>query len=193
MSSKGAGISFGYARVSTGDQKADLQVDALREQGVEQDRIYIDVASGRRAERPELSSLLKALREGDELIVWRLDRIGRSTKDLLGLVEQLSARGITFVSLHEMIETRSATGKLMLTFFAALAAFERDLLVERTNAGLAAARARGRKGGRPPALMARDVHLARTMLTDANVSVTEVAKHFKIGRNTLYRSLRREE
>jgi len=186
-------MKFGYARVSTGDQKADLQVDALLAHGVKQDRIYIDVASGRRAERPELSSLLKALREGDELIVWRLDRIGRSTKDLLGLVEQLSARRISFVSLHERIETRSATGKLMLTVFAAIAAFERDLLVERTNAGLAAARARGRKGGRPPALMARDIHLARTMLADANVSVTEVAKHFKIGRNTLYRSLRRGE
>lgn len=185
-------MRFGYARVSTGNQCPDLQIDALRAYGVSEDRIYIDVGSGRRFDRPELQALLKAMREGDELVVWRLDRIGRSTKDLLAVVEQLGRRDIAFVSLQERIETSSATGKLMLTVFAAIASFERDLLAERTKAGLEAARARGRKGGRPPSLKPADIRLARTMLSDKSVSVTEVARHFKVGRNTLYRSLRQE-
>lgn len=185
-------MKFGYARVSTGDQRLDLQLDALRVHGVEQDRIYVDVGGGRDFNRLELNALLRALRDGDELVVWRLDRVGRSTKDLLDTVERLTARGISFVSLQERIETSSAAGKLMLTVFAAIAAFERDLLAERTKAGLASARARGRKGGRPPSLKPADVRLARTMLADKSVSVTEVAKHFKVGRNTLYRSLRKE-
>lgn len=177
-------MKFGYARVSTSDQKADLQIYALLGHGVERGRI--DIASERRAERPEPNSLLKALRGGGELVVWRLDRIGRSTKDVLGLVDQFAVRCVEFVSLHEWIETKSATGKLMLTVFAAIAGIERDLLAERANAGLAAARARGRKGDRSPAVMATDIRLARTTLSDSSVYVTDVAKHFKIGRNTLY-------
>jgi len=105
-------MKFGYARVSTSDQKADLQVDALLSVGVERGRIYIDVASGRRADRPALSAMLKAMREGDKLVVWRLDRIGRSAKDLLALVENLPMREVVFSSLHERIETKTASGKL---------------------------------------------------------------------------------
>jgi DNA invertase Pin-like site-specific DNA recombinase len=186
-------MKFGYVRVSTADQNPDLQTDALLKHGVDPDRIYVDIGSGRNFDRPELRALLKALRQGDELVVWRLDRIGRSTKDLLATVEQLGAQGIDFTSLHERIETSSAGGKLMLTVFAAIAAFERDLLIERTNAGLASARARGRKGGRPQLLKKSDVRLARTMLADKTVTVTEVAQHFGVGRNTLYRALGKGE
>lgn len=193
MSSKWVNMKFGYARVATANQNAELQVDALLAKGVGRDKIYVAVASGRHADRSDLNSLLKALCEGVELIVWRLDRIGRSTKNLFGLVDQLAARGVEVTSLQERIEIRSAPGKLMLTGFAAIASFACDLLVERTNAGLVAARARGRKGGRPPALLANNLRLARAMLADANVSVTDGAKHFKIRRNTLYRSLRRGE
>ena len=131
------------------------------------------------------------MRAGDEIVVWRLDRAGRSTKDLLAIIDQLSAREIGFTSLQERIETTSATGKLMLTVFAAIATFERDLLAERTKAGLTAARARGRIGGRPPALQSSQIRLARTMLADKAITVTEVARHFNVGRNTLYRSLGR--
>ncbi len=185
-------MKFGYARVSTAEQRVDLQADALKAHGVDGSRIYVDIGSGRRFDRPEFQAVLKAMRKGDELVVWRLDRAGRSTKDLLAMIEALTERGIGFTSLHERIETSSASGKLMLTVFAAMAAFERDLLSERTKAGLAAARARGRKGGRPPALGQAQVRLAKTMLADDTVSVTEVARHFNVGRNTLYRSLRRE-
>lgn len=185
-------MEFGYARVSTADQCVDLQIDALKSHGVDEARIYVDVGSGRRFDRAELQAVLKAMREGDELVVWRLDRVGRSTKDLLATVEKLADRGIGFTSLQERIETTSAGGKLMLTVFAAMAAFERDLLSERTKAGLAAARARGRQGGRPPALGPAQIRLAKTMLADDTVTVTEVARHFNVGRNTLYRSLRRE-
>lgn len=189
---KGKLMRFGYARVSTQDQKLDLQLDALRSHGILDKHIFVDVGSGRSFDRPQLCALLRAVRDGDELAVWRLDRIGRSTKDLISTVEDLNGRGVNFVSLHERIETASAAGRLMLGVFAAIASFERDLLVERTNAGLHAARARGRKGGRPPSLGPSELRLARSMLADQSVSVTEVARHFKVGRNTLYRSLKRE-
>ena len=185
-------MKFGYARVSTADQRPDLQVDALRAHGVAEERVYVEVGTGKGFERPQLQAVLKAVRAGDELVVWRLDRVGRSTADLLATVENLAQRSVSFCSLQERIETGSAAGRLMLTVFAALAAFERDLLSERTKAGLAAARSRGRRGGRPPALGPRQVRLARPMLADVTVSVAEVARHFGVGRTTLYRSLRRE-
>lgn len=185
-------MRFGYTRVSTSDQVSDHQHDALIAAGVDADRIYADVGSGARFDRPGLQSLLKALRPGDQLVVGSLDRIGRSTKNLLATVDELSRRGIEFVSLRENIDTSTATGKLTLTIFAAIAAFERELLVERTRAGIGAARARGRNGGRPRSLKPADVRLARTMLADRQVTVTEVAAHFQIGRTTLYRALNRE-
>lgn len=185
-------MKLGYTRVSTADQTSDLQYDALVCAGVDPGRVYADVGSGARFDRPQLAALFRALRSGDQLVVCSLDRIGRSTKDLLQIVDDLQRNGVEFVSLRENIDTSSATGKLVLTVFAAFAAFERELLVERTKAGLGSARARGRKGGRPRVMQPKDVRLARSMLKDNKISVSEVASHFNVGRNTLYRALSRE-
>lgn len=141
---------IGYARVSTHEQNLDLQRDELDRAGVE--TIYEDQASGKSAERPELQHCLKALRAGDTLTVWRLDRLGRNLQDLIRIVTELEGKGVTFKSLKESIDTRGPAGKLVFHLFAALAQFERELLGERTMAGLDAARARGRKGGRPASL-----------------------------------------
>ena len=138
---------IGYARVSTHEQNLDLQRDELAHAGVAV--IYEDHASGKSADRPELQHCLKALREGDTLIVWRLDRLGRNLQDLIRIVTDLEAKGVTFKSLKESIDTRGPAGKLVFHLFAALAQFERELVRERTLAGLEAARSRGRKGGRP--------------------------------------------
>jgi DNA invertase Pin-like site-specific DNA recombinase len=144
---------IGYARVSTDDQHLDLQRDALTKAGC--GVVYEEKASGKSADRPELAQALKALRAGDTLTVWRLDRLGRSLPDLVCIVFGLEQRGIGFESLTERIDTTSATGRLTFHLFAALAEFERNLIRERTQAGLAAARARGRKGGRRPKLDAQ--------------------------------------
>ncbi|EIS1986554.1 recombinase family protein, partial [Salmonella enterica] len=147
---------IGYARVSTDDQNLHLQRDALVAAGCE--IIYEDKASGKSTARPELDNCLKALRPGDTLVVWRLDRLGRSLGDLVKVVTNLiDERGVGFLSLQEQIETNSASGKLIFHVFAALAEFERNLISERTRAGLDAARARGRKGGRKPKLAPKDI------------------------------------
>ena len=135
---------IGYARVSTGDQSLSLQQDALQQAGC--GTLYEDVASGKNTDRPELSNCLKALRAGDTLVVWRLDRLGRSLPDLVRIVAELESRGIQFESLQERIDTSTATGRLVFHLFGSLAEFERNLIRERTLAGLAAARARGRQG-----------------------------------------------
>jgi DNA invertase Pin-like site-specific DNA recombinase len=145
------GQRIGYARVSTDDQNLDLQL-ALHKAGIGDDRLYSDTASGKDVERKELAACLKALREGDTLVVWRLDRLGRSLPDLVRIVGELEQKGVSFESLTEKIETGSAAGKLVFHVFAALAEFERNLIRERTRAGLVAARARGRAGGRKPKL-----------------------------------------
>ncbi|MBU2788349.1 recombinase family protein [Acidithiobacillus sp. VAN18-1] len=176
---------IGYARVSTDDQNLDLQRDALKASGCA--TIYEEHASGKNTERPELSHCLKALRAGDTLVVWRLDRLGRSLQDLVRIVGELESRGIGFESLTERIEASSTTGKLVFHLFAALAEFERNLIRERTFAGLKAARARGRKGGRPPKLDARQVREIRALLKDPHVRVIDVAKRYKISRATLYK------
>jgi DNA invertase Pin-like site-specific DNA recombinase len=137
----------GYARVSTVDQRLDLQQDALRDAGCE--RIFTDTASGAKAARPGLTAALETCRAGDILVVWKLDRLGRSLTHLVETVHALATRGIGFRSLQEQLDTTTSGGKLIFHIFASLAEFERDLIRERTNAGLAAARARGRKGGRP--------------------------------------------
>ncbi len=141
---------FGYARVSTADQNPDLQLDALRAAGCS--RIFIDYASGAKTARPELARALDHLRAGDTLIVWKLDRLGRSLPHLVETVKALSDRDVGLRSLQDPIDTTTPGGRLVFHVFAAMAEFERDLIRERTNAGLAAARARGRVGGRPPAL-----------------------------------------
>ncbi len=176
---------IGYARVSTDDQHLDLQRDALGKAGCAD--IYEEKLSGKHAERPILQQCLRALRPGDTLVVWRLDRLGRSLPDLVRIVAELESRGVGLESLTEKIETTSAAGRLVFHVFAALAEFERNLIRERTRAGLEAARARGRKGGRPPKLDARQIREIRQLLKDPDVRVTDVAKRYGVCRATLYK------
>lgn len=175
---------IGYARVSTDDQNLHLQRDALEKAGCQV--IYEDKASGKSTERPELEVCLKALRSGDTLVVWRLDRLGRSLGDLVKLVTTLEEQKIGFESLQEKIETTSASGKLVFHVFAALAEFERNLISERTRAGLKAARARGRLGGRKPKLKQKDIREIKALLKDPNIPVSDIAKRFGVSRTTIY-------
>ncbi|MDU7586133.1 MAG: recombinase family protein [Acidovorax sp.] len=178
---------FGYARVSTDDQNLDLQRDALTKAGC--DRIFQERASGKSSDRPVLTDCLGHLREGDTLIVWRLDRLGRSLPDLVQIVGDLNQRGIGFESLTERIETGSATGKLTFHVFAALAEFERNLIRERTQAGLAAARARGRAGGRKPKIGDKERREIQALYDAKTVPVTDIAKRYGVSRTTLYKHL----
>jgi DNA invertase Pin-like site-specific DNA recombinase len=155
------GYLLGYARVSTTDQQPQLQVDALEHAGCY--RVFTETASGARADRPTLTQLLDQLRPGDTLVVWKLDRLGRSLRHLVDTVTGLAERGIGFRSLQEAVDTTTPGGKLVFHVFAALAEFERDLIRERTTAGLAAARARGRHGGRPSVMTAHKLQVARAM------------------------------
>ena len=176
-------MKIGYARVSTDDQKMDLQRDALTAAGCE--KVFTDTASGAKAERPGLADALAFARKGDSLVVWRLDRLGRSLPELVKIVGELEAAGVGFESTTERIETSTATGRLVFHLFAALAEFERRLIVERTMAGLAAARARGRKGGRPglPAEKIAAIHA----LADSGRGPAEICKALGIGRSTFYK------
>lgn len=176
-------MKIGYARVSTDDQRMDLQRDALTAVGCE--KVFTDTASGAKAARPGLAEALAFARKGDVLVVWRLDRLGRSLPELVKVVGDLEAAGVGFESVTERIETSSAAGRLVFHVFAALAEFERRLIVERTHAGLEAARARGRKGGRP-ALPPEKVAAIQAMAA-GNRSVSEICKALKIGRSTLYK------
>ncbi len=178
---------IGYARVSTLDQTLALQQDALTKHGCE--RIFTDVASGSRSERPGLTEALEYVRTGDTLVVWRLDRLGRSLAHLIETVRLLDARGIGFRSLTEQIDTTTSGGKLIFHVFGALAEFERDLIRERTQAGLAAARARGRNGGRRKALSDRQVAMARKLYADKSNTVVDICKTLGVSRATLYRAL----
>jgi DNA invertase Pin-like site-specific DNA recombinase len=176
---------IGYARVSTQDQTLNLQLDALDRARCE--RVFTDTASGAKAARPGLDDALSHLRSGDTLVVWKLDRLGRSLRHLIDTIQALSERGVGFKSLQESIDTTTPGGKLVFHVFGALAEFERDLVRERTNAGLRAARARGRKGGRPKALTERQRRQAITLLKDRANSVSDICKTLKISRSTLYR------
>jgi DNA invertase Pin-like site-specific DNA recombinase len=178
-------MKIGYARVSTDDQNLDLQRDALQQAGCSV--IYEETASGKSAARPELEQCRKALRPGDTLVVWRLDRLGRSLHDLVQIVSELEQKGIGFESITERIETTSAAGKLVFHVFAALAEFERNLIRERTRAGLAAARARGRKGGRKPKLDNQQVREIKALLRDPEIKVSEVAQRYGVSRTTIYK------
>jgi DNA invertase Pin-like site-specific DNA recombinase len=188
MSSLTKGGSFmliGYARVSTDDQNLDLQKDALTQAGCE--RILADQQSGVKAERQGLQAALAYARTGDTLVVWRLDRLSRSLKDLIELVTQLEAQGIGLKSLHETLDTSSSSGKLIFHLFGALAEFERNLIRERTQAGLQAARARGRKGGRPKALDAEKRALAIQLYEEKTRTVKQVCQMMGISKPTLYK------
>jgi DNA invertase Pin-like site-specific DNA recombinase len=175
---------LGYARISTTDQDPALQHDALVAAGCF--RVFTDVASGKLAQRPQLDALLEQLRPGDSLVVWRLDRLGRSMSHLLEMVELLEQREVALVSLQESIDTSSATGRLIFHIFGALAQFERELLRERTLAGLAAARARGRTGGRPRVMTPEKAAVARQMLASGEYSMATIASTLGVGRSTLY-------
>ena len=182
------GYRLGYARVSTLEQDPALQHDALKAAGVQ--RVFTDQASGALTERPQLTAVLEQLRPGDTLVVWRLDRLGRSTSHLIQTVTALEQRGIGFASLTEAIDTTTPGGRLLFGVLASLAAFERDLIRERTMAGLAAARARGRVGGRPSTMTPDKLDIARRMLAEGRPKST-IATTIGVSRATLYAHLGR--
>lgn len=184
---------IGYARVSTHDQTLDLQTDALKHAGCE--KIFTDTTSGAKFERPGLQDAMNHLREGDTLVVWRLDRLGRSLKHLIATITDLNDKGIGFKSLQENMDTTTSGGKLIFHIFGALAEFEREIIRERTNAGLQAARARGRLGGRPK-IQTKDpkkIAFARKLYADQDMTVQEICEQLHISKTTLYRYVGKEK
>lgn len=172
-------MKIGYARVSTADQHLRMQEDALKNAGCK--KIYHDTASGIKADRSGLEKALEQLREGDVLVVWKLDRLGRSLRHLIDIIEQLHAKNIGFQSLRESIDTTTTGGKLVFHIFSALAEFERDLIRDRTNAGLQAARARGKKGGRPVQLAAKEVNKMIAYYRKVKIPLMKFAKSSVLG------------
>lgn len=183
---------LGYVRVSTDDQDLSLQIDALTRQGIPETSIFKDKLSGARTDRPGLTKCLEALQSGDVLVVWRLDRLGRSMRHLITLVEDLRSRGVGFRSLSEgAIDTTNASGELIFNIFSALAQFERRLIQERTKAGLAAARARGRNGGRPKVTSDDPkVVLAKKLHADKTLEIDDICRTLRMSRSTFYRYVR---
>jgi len=178
---------IGYARVSTQDQNTALQLDALKAAGCEQ--VFVEKASGVQRDRPILMSAITYLRPGDTLVVWKLDRLARSMKQLIETIEMLEGHGVGFRSLTEAIDTITAGGRLVFHIFGALAEFERSIIRERTRAGLDAAKARGRRGGRRPKLTEKDLAAARALLAEASITVDDVARRLGVSPATLYRYL----
>ena len=176
---------IGYARVSTDEQNLDLQRDALEKAGC--GRIFTDHISGTKARRPGLEEALSHLRAGDTLVVWRLDRLGRSLRHLIDTVNDLQEQGVNFKSLTEALDTTTSGGKLVFHIFGALAEFEREIIRERTNAGLSAARSRGRNGGRRKILTPKQLEMARSLYASKTHTVDEICKTLGIGRTTFYR------
>ncbi len=179
---------IGYARVSTHEQTLNLQQDALTKAGCT--KIFTDTASGAKTERIGLEEALNYVRKGDTLVVWRLDRLGRSLPHLIATMTDLEERGIGFKSLTENIDTTTSGGKLIFHIFGALAEFERNLISERTLAGLTAARARGRQGGRPKALTPEQQRIAQALYDDPANAIADICRTLKISRATLYRSIK---
>ena len=187
-------MKFGYARVSTPEQSLDLQIDALKKEGCQ--KIFQETVSGAKTERVELDKLLDQVRAGDVIVVWKLDRLGRSLKHLIGLVSALMEKSVGLKSLNDPVDTTSSHGRLVFNIFASLAEFERDLIRERTQAGLQAARARGRVGGRPKGLseQAKKTAIASEALyKEGKLSVNEIARNLNISKATLYSYLRYRE
>lgn len=175
----------GYSRVSTHDQNLDLQEDALKSEGCT--KIFTDVISGAKSKRPGLDGLLDYVRSGDTVIIWRLDRLGRSLKDLIEIVNHFESKGIELISLHESINTSSSAGKLYFHIFASLAEFERNIIAERTMAGLSAARARGKVGGRPKTLSkAKRMHAVQ-LYQAKEKTIKEICDLMNISKPTLYK------
>ena len=179
---------IGYARVSTSDQTLDLQKDALEKAGCS--KIFTDTASGAKTERTGLDEALNYVRASDTLVVWRLDRLGRSLKHLIETITDLNDRKIGFKSITESIDTTTSGGKLIFHIFGALAEFERDIIRERTQAGLTAARARGRRGGRPKALTPKKAEMAKGLYKDKNNTIDDICRTLNISRATLYRYIK---
>ncbi|CAM3024263.1 recombinase family protein [Legionella worsleiensis] len=180
---------IGYARVSTDDQNLDLQLDALINAGCSKNNIFKDKVSGAKSDRPGLNQCIEGLQLGDVLVVWRLDRLGRSMVHLVSLIEQLRMKGVGFKSLCDgAIDTTTASGELVFNIFSSMAQFERRLIQERTRAGLVAARARGRMGGRPKVDLAK-IQTAKKMHQDKTLSIEEICKVLKVSKPTLYRYL----
>lgn len=186
----GITMLIGYARVSTDDQNLNLQRDALQHAKCE--RIYEDQLSGAKSERPGLKEAIKDLRSGDTLVVWRLDRLSRSLKDLIEMISSLESKNIALKSLHESIDTSSSSGKLIFHIFGALAEFERNLIRERTNAGLQAARARGRKGGRPKSLSNDKQALAVKLYNEKQHAIDQICEMMGISKPTLYKYIEQQ-
>jgi len=185
-------LKVGYARVSTKDQTLDLQLDALKKAGCS--KVYSETVTGIKADRPVLAKAVDALRAGDVLVIWKLDRLGRSLKNLIDIVNELLQRKVGLQSLGDPIDTTTSHGKLTFNIFASLAEFERDLIRERTNAGLTAARARGRKGGRPKGLTPgaeQTACAAETLYREGELSSQQIADRLHISKSTLYAYLRR--
>lgn len=181
----GGGWLIGYARVSTKEQNLDRQLDALERAGCS--RVFADKKSGKNTEREELHKALDYARPGDTLVVPSLDRLGRSIQDLIVIVSDLRERGVGFTSLHESLDTTTPGGRLVFHVFAALAEFIRELIVQGTHEGIAAARARGQRLGRPPAMTEEQIRHARAMLTDSEATISSVAKLIGVSRTTIYK------
>ena len=180
----------GYARVSTEYQNLQSQLDELKEKGCE--KIFTDIESGAKDNRNGLREALNFLRKGDLLVVWKLDRLGRTTKQLIEIINDLNNKNIGFLSLHENIDTTNSGGKLIFHIFASLAEFERDIIRERTNAGLRSARSRGRVGGRPRAMDEKKIIMAKALYSNENTSINDICKTFKISRATFYRYIKHD-
>jgi DNA invertase Pin-like site-specific DNA recombinase len=177
-------MKLGYARVSTADQSLEPQTDELLAAGCE--KIFTDVASGARSQRSGLDQAISYCRKGDTMVVWKLDRMGRSMSHLIGMIQQLERQGVGFQSLTEKIDTTTPGGRLIFHLFGALAEFERDLIRERVHAGLKSARARGRKGGRPP-ISEETKAMAHALMADKNLSIRQICDRLGIAKSTLYK------
>jgi len=184
-------MKIGYARVSTKDQNLNLQLDALQQAGCE--KIFKEKMSGASADRPELLKLLEHVREGDVIVIWKLDRLGRSLKHLVEIVNDLMSKQVGLLSLNDPIDTTTPQGRLTFNIFASLAEFEREVIRERTKAGLAAARSRGRQGGRPKGLSEKarqKAMIAETLYKEQQLTVQQIAEQLHISKTTLYTYLR---
>lgn len=179
-------MKIGYGRVSTNDQNIDLQIDALKAAGCE--KVFIEKASGANRDRPQLKAALEYLRDGDTLVVWKLDRLARSLSQLITTVNTLQSRNIGLLSITQALDTSTPGGKLVFHIFGAIDEFERELIRERSAAGRAAALARGKKGGRPAALSEADKAIARTLLANPEITMKQIAKRLNISEPTLYRT-----